>query len=203
MITKEQFDNGYTYSEYRKLSEELANNGETTGPYTEEHAEFSKLNWQRMKRLDKTLDLDDEITEKLSKIPCPVNWLLITESWCGDAAQNVPILNKMAEASPNVNLRLILRDENLDIMDQFLTNGSRAIPKLIVLDGDMNEIGTWGPRPSTIQEMVMENKRIGKVPFSEFSKVVQNWYNTDKGKTLQREMLEVIEGMKCVLDERP
>jgi hypothetical protein len=203
MITKEQFDKGYTYSEYQKLSEELAANGKTTGSQTEDHIEFSKLNWQRMKRLDKTLLLDEDIIEKLAKIPCPVNWLLITESWCGDAAQNVPILNKMAEASPNVNLRLILRDENLQIMDQYLTNGGRAIPKLIILDGDMKEIATWGPRPSTVQDMVMENKRIGKVPYSEFSKVVQNWYNADKGKTLQREMLQVIEGMKCVLDERP
>lgn len=204
MITKEQFENGYTYEEYRKLVDELFEEGKTTG---EDHSEgmldYTKMNIQRMKRLDKTIELDSSLTKQLENIPCPVNWLLITEAWCGDASQNVPILNKMAEASPTINLRLILRDENLDIMDQYLTNGGRAIPKLVILDGDMKEIATWGPRPSVVQEIVMENKRSGAMPYSEFGKVVQKWYATDKGKSLQREMMDVIRQVDCLLDEQP
>ncbi|MCF8278576.1 MAG: thioredoxin family protein [Flavobacteriales bacterium] len=204
MITKEQFESGYTYSEYRKMVDEEFAKGLTTGTnQSESLLEYTKMNIHRMNRLDKTIELDDQLSEQLKHIPCPINWLLITEAWCGDASQNVPILNKMAEASPNIQLRLILRDEHLDIMDQYLTDGGRAIPKLIILDGNMKEIATWGPRPSEIQEMVKENKRTGKMPYSEFGKVVQKWYATDKGKTLQREMLEVIEQMDCILDERP
>lgn len=201
MITKETFENGYTYEAYRAMVNELFKSGKTTG---EDHSEsmlnYTKMNIQRMKRLDKTINLDDDLIAKLKSVKCPVNWLLITEAWCGDAAQNVPILNKMAEASDNIHLRLILRDENLDIMDQYLTNGGRSIPKLVILNGDMKEIATWGPRPSTVQEMVLENKRTDNLPYSEFGKVVQKWYATDKGKTLQQEMMEVIESMDCILD---
>lgn len=204
MITKEQFESGMTYKEYRSMIDELFENGKTTGTdHSEGILNYTKMNIQRMKRLDKTIELDQELIDQLKSVPCPVNWLLITEAWCGDAAQNVPILNKMAEASPNINLKLILRDENLEIMDQYLTNGGRAIPKLVILDGDMNEIATWGPRPSIIQEMVMENKRLGAMPYSEFGKVVQKWYASDKGKSLQREMMDVIKQMDCVLDEQP
>jgi precorrin-6B methylase 2 len=204
MITKEQFENGYTYAAYRKLVNELFENGKTTGAdQSEGMLEYTKLNLQRMKRLDKTTVLEAELVEKLQNLPCQVNWLLITEAWCGDAAQNVPILNKMAEASPNINLRLVLRDDNLDIMDQYLTNGGRSIPKLIILDKEMHEIATWGPRPSVVQEMVMENKRSGRMPYSEFGKVVQKWYTSDKGHTLAQDMMEVIATMDCVLDERP
>lgn len=203
MITKEQFENGYTYSDYRRMVDEEFEKGRTTGPcQDQEYIEHTKMNIHRMKRLDKTIDLDAELVEKLKAQPCKVNWLLITEAWCGDAAQNVPILHKMAEASPNIELRLLLRDENLEIIDQYLTNGGRAIPKLIILDGDMNEIATWGPRPSVVQEMVMENKRTINLPYSEFGKVVQKWYASDKGKSLQHEMMTIIDQMDCVLDER-
>lgn len=204
MITKEQFENGITYNEYRDKIDELFEVDKTTGDdHSQAMLDYTKMNIQRMKRLDKTIELDKELKQKLEKIPCPVNWLVITEAWCGDAAQNVPILNKMAEASENINLRFILRDENLEIMDQYLTNGGRAIPKLIILDCDMNEIASWGPRPSEVQEMVMENKRTGKLTYAEFGKVVQKWYAKDKGNALQREMMEVIEQMECVLDEQP
>jgi len=203
MITKEQFESGYTYSDYRNLVDSEFEKGRTTGPNQgDDYLNYTKMNIQRMNRLDKTIELDDELITKLKAQPCKVNWLLITEAWCGDAAQNVPILSKMAEASPNIELRLILRDENLQIMDQYLTNGGRAIPKLIILDGDMNEITTWGPRPSIVQEMVMENKRTDTMPYSEFGKVVQKWYAKDKGKALQLEMMTIIEQMECVLDER-
>lgn len=203
MISKETFETGMTYQQYRKMVDELFEQGKTTGEnHSDDMLNYTKMNIQRMKRLDKTIELGAELIEKLKGLKCPVNWLLITEAWCGDAAQNVPILNKMAEASENINLRLILRDENLEIMDQYLTNGGRAIPKLVILDGEMNEISNWGPRPSTVQEMVMENKRTGNLPYSEFGKVVQKWYATDKGKTLQRDMMKVIESMDCVLDER-
>lgn len=201
MITKEQFESGYTYEDYRKMVDSEFEKSKTTGSnHDEDMLQYTKMNIQRMKRLDKTIELDDELIKKLNSFACEINWLLVTEAWCGDAAQNVPILSKMADASQQINLRLILRDENLDIMDQYLTNGGRAIPKLVILDGEMKEIATWGPRPSEVQEMVMENKRNANLSYSEFGKVVQKWYATDKGKSLQREMIEIIEKMECVLD---
>ena len=103
MITKEQFESGYTYSEYRKLVNDEFEQGRVTGPDPSvDYMEYTKLNIQRMNRLDKTVELDDELVTKLKAQPCKVNWLLLTEAWCGDAAQNVPILSKMADASPSI-----------------------------------------------------------------------------------------------------
>ena len=202
MITKEQFENGYTYSEYRKLIDALVAKGQTTGTtQSDDLIKITAMNADRMKRLDNTTQLDGKLLDRLQNMPCPVKWLIIVEGWCKDAAQNVPILNKMAEADPNLELRLILRDEHPEIMDQYLTNGSRSIPKLIILDGDMNEIATWGPRPKEIQEQVVANKKSGKIPFSEFSKVVQKWYAKNKGVSLEKEMMGVLSSIGCVLDE--
>ena len=203
MITKQQFESGYTYEEYRKLVDEKLAKGETTGIQTPEKVEASKMNVHRMNRWDKSTKLSEELSAKLAELQCEVNWLLLAEGWCADASQNLPILNKMAEASPNVNLRILLRDEHLDIMDQYLTNGGRAIPKLVVLDDEMSEVGTWGPRPTPIQQMVREGKESGQLDSEQIGIMVQKWYAKDKGETLEREMMQVIENLDCVLDEQP
>lgn len=198
MIDKSTFDKGLTYNQYFELTEQLVNDGRTTGSdQSEAMVEYTKLNLHRMNRLNKTISISEELAQKLSNMTCPVRWALLTEAWCGDAAQNVPILAKMAELAPSIELRLLLRDEHLDIMDSFLTNGGRAIPKLIIMDADMNVIGTWGPRPKEVQDMVMENKRTGGMPYSEFAKVVQKWYAQDKGTFLQKEMQEVLKVAGC------
>ena len=204
MITKEQFESGYTYEEYRNLIDEKLALGLTTGDSTDEgYLSHTKMNIHRMNRWDKNIELNSALKSQLENIPCPVNWLLLSEGWCGDASQNVPFLNKMAEASPNIHLRILLRDEHLDIMDQYLTNGGRAIPKLIILDQDMNEIGTWGPRPAEIQEMVRVGKHENGMDSEEIGIMVQKWYAKDKGATIEKEMMEIIAQMECVLDERP
>ena len=204
MITKEQFESGYTYEEYRNLVDVKLALGLTTGDSTDQaYLEHTKMNVHRMKRWDKNIELNSALKSQLEGIPCPVNWLLLSEGWCGDASQNVPFLNKMAEASPNIHLRILLRDEHIDIMDQYLTNGGQAIPKLIILDSDMNEIGTWGPRPAEIQEMVRVGKHEQGMNSEEIGKMVQKWYAKDKGATIEKEMMGIIAQMDCVLDERP
>lgn len=202
MITKELFEKGYSYEEYRALINKLYESGKTTGTdHSEAMLDYTKMNIQRMNRLDKTIEINEEIRTDLATIPDQLNWLVLTEAWCGDAAQNIPILSKMANASSKIHLRFLLRDENLDVMDKYLTNGGRAIPKLIILDQYFNEIASWGPRPSEVQNMVLENKRTANLPYSEFAKVVQKWYAKDKGETLQREMMEILQRISCLLDE--
>lgn len=198
MITKELFESGYTYTAYREMIADKFAKGETTGPIqTPEKLEFTKINIQRMHRLDKTIQVDPQILTQFQHLNCKLNWLILAEAWCGDAAQNLPVLNKLAEAGPKIELRILLRDEHLELIDQFLTDGGRAIPKLILMNEQMEVIGTWGPRPKVAQDMVIENKRIGEIPYSEFAVVVQKWYLQDKGLTLQREMLQIVESSKC------
>jgi len=203
MITEELFEKAMTYREYRALIDRLLEQGRTTGTdHSESMLEYTRLNVHRMNRLDKTISLDDALTHRLKNLRCKLKWLVISEAWCGDAAQNLPILNKMAEASSNIELKILLRDEHPQLMDNYLTNGSRAIPKLIILDDKMNELATWGPRPATVQQMVMENKATGRLPYAEFAKVVQKWYAKDKGRSLQHEIMELLGKLNCDLDEQ-
>lgn len=203
MVTAELFESGYSYESYRKLIDELMTEDKTTGDnHSEDYLNYTKMNVQRMNRLDKTIDLSDELGSKLKDLPCRLNWLVLTEAWCGDAAQNVPILAKIAAQSDNINLRLLLRDEHLEIMGQYLTNGGRAIPKLVVFDEQFNELATWGPRPDEVQGMVLENKRTEKLPYQEFAKVVQKWYAKDKGKSVQLEIQELLEEIDCLAKQQ-
>ena len=180
----------YTYSAYKSLTEEQVNEGLCATP---ELLDYTKLNLQRMKRLDKTVELRPDVADAINKLTRKLNWVVISEGWCGDAAQNVPVLAKIAEASSGkITLEFVLRDQNLELMDQYLTNGGRSIPKLICLDAEtQQELGTWGPRPAEAQELFLRLKNEG-VPKDEFISAVHNWYTSDKTQSLQLEMAELL-----------
>jgi hypothetical protein len=114
--------------------------------------------------------------------------LVIAEDWCGDASNTVPIVAKFAESVPGLELRIILRDANPEVMDQYLTNGARSIPIVIALDESFQEIGHWGPRPAELQSWVMANR--GIMPKTELYPQVRKWYARDRGETTLREVLE-------------
>jgi hypothetical protein len=181
----------YTYSEYKALAEEQVNEGMTVSPHL---LDYTKLNLQRMKRLDKTIELRPEVTSVLEKLSRNLIWIVITEGWCGDAAQNVPVLAKIAEAAAGkIKLEFALRDQNLELMDLYLTNGGRSIPKLICFDAEtQTEAGTWGPRPATAQELFMRLKNEG-IPKEEFITAIHNWYTSDKTQSMQLELANLIE----------
>lgn len=193
-----KFDQGMTYQVYRDLVDRLYNEEKTTGPdQSEAMVHYTKMNRQRMKRLDKTVDLLPEIKEGLHGLKGKHRWLVLTESWCGDAAHIVPVLNKMTEENESIELRFILRDEHLDVMDEHLTNGGRSIPKLLMMDADsMETLAEFGPRPSEVQAMTLAYKASpGDEPYSEFSKKIQQWYNKDQTRSIQREVLALVQSI--------
>lgn len=192
-IVGESIEKSYSYQEYRSLIKELLSQNKSTGAnQSEEIYNFSALNDRRMDRLDKTIKLEESTLEKLAQVEEKYTWLLLSEGWCADAAQNVPVINKMADASDKIDLRIVLRDDNLELMDEFLTNGGRAIPMLIILDEDKNVLNTWGSRPSEATKMVEDYKaEHGKID-AEFKKNLQIWYNKNKGKNLQDDMLKTL-----------
>jgi hypothetical protein len=114
--------------------------------------------------------------------------LVIAEDWCGDASNTVPIVAKLAESVPGWELRVIQRDANPEVMDRYLTNGSRSIPIVIALDENFQELGHWGPRPSELQAWVMANR--ATMPKAELYPKVRKWYARDRGETTLREVLE-------------
>ena len=192
-IIKNSLKKSLTYQEFRSLVSRLLEKGKSTGPIqTEELTNYSFLNDKRMKRLDKTIKITDETKAAVISISKPQTWLVITEGWCGDAAQNLPVLHKLAELNKNVDLKLVLRDENLELMDLYLTNGGRSIPKLIALDEELNELFTWGPRPSVAIQMVNDYKEKHGVLDASFKQDLQVWYNKNKGINLQEDFIKLL-----------
>ena len=187
-------EKGISYSTYLNLTEELLSQGKTTGPnHSADYVHYTNLNLHRMKRLDKTVEINAELSTLITQITTPQTWLVISEAWCGDAAQNVPLLQKMADLSENIDLKIILRDENLEVMDLYLTNGGRSIPKLIALENEtLNELFTWGPRPATIQTVMNELKAANVTEISEIVEKIQIAYNHDKAQSIQNEMVEIL-----------
>ncbi|WP_068839929.1 thioredoxin family protein [Pontibacter akesuensis] len=192
-ITNEQLANAITYTQYRDLIDALLAEGKTTGTnHSEEMVEYTRMNMHRMRRMEKNTVLHDDVIQVLLSVQTKMIWVVLTEAWCGDAAQNLPALVKIADASPLIELKLLMRDENPELMDQYLTNGGRSIPKLIALDANTMEVlGTWGPRPVPAQELVLEAKA-KDMPFKEMAEQLHGWYAKDKSNTLQVELRELI-----------
>lgn len=186
--------NALSYSEYRLLMDQLVLGSGTTGlEQTQMYMDYTKLNQQRMKRLDKTLKLSEDIRVKMGKNSKKMTWLVLSESWCGDAAQTMPVINKIAETNSNITLKIIQRDEHLELMQHFLTKGSRSIPKLLAIDPITNDIlWTWGPRPSKAAQLADEYKKEHGELTPQFKEELQVWYNKDKGKNTISDLMHLL-----------
>lgn len=190
---KEYVSKSMTYGEYAELIDRLLAEGRTTGPeQTESRVEFTRLNRQRMKRIAKTTVVEDSVRETMRGNARPMIWLVITEGWCGDAAQAIPAIEAVAAGSDLVETRYVLRDENPELMDRYLTNGTRSIPKLIALDAEtLEELGTWGPRPQAAVDYFQKMKAAG-VEKSQISENLQRWYNEDRTRSIQSEFERMV-----------
>ncbi|MFK5973909.1 MAG: thioredoxin family protein [Flavobacteriaceae bacterium] len=182
-LIQEALFKAMSYKEYREKVAQLVAEGKSTGTeQTEPLAQYTLLNDKRMKRLDKTIKVDEASAAKIGQLDKKITWLVLTESWCADAAQSMPVMNKIAEQNANIDFKVILRDDNLEVMNRFLYNGTMSIPKLISIDDETGKVlGEWGPRPSTATEMVNTYKKLHGKLTSEFKQDLQLWYNKDKG----------------------
>ncbi len=185
----------FSYNEFIQHAEKLLAEGKTTGTnQSEEYLFYAKLNLQRMHRWGKTFHIRQDLSEQLQHIQ-PQDWWVITEAWCGDSAQNLPVIAKIEEASSGrIRLRIALRDDNPGIMDQYLTNGtSRSIPVLVAFDKDGKEIFKWGPRPEAAQQLYTDWKNTTPTKsFEDFEKDMHTWYTQNKGNDLQDEILALL-----------
>jgi hypothetical protein len=160
---------------------------------TTDYLHLMKLNFQRMKRVYKTTIINDKLMELASNLRQSLIWMVITDPRCGDSAQSIPVMQRIAELTSKIELKIILRDDHPEIMDAFLTGDARAIPKLICLDSEtLKVVGTWGPRPKPLQEILMKHKENPVMSKSEFSEKIQRKYLEDKTRTIQKEFLELL-----------
>ncbi len=193
-IIEKSLTKGYSYTEYRNVITALLKEGKSTGnQQTEALTHYSELNETRMNRLEKTIAITEEFTLQLQNVKKEYLWLVISEGWCGDAAQLLPVMYKMANLSSKIDLKIVFRDENEALMNLFLTNGTKSIPILIVLDKNTLEVlGQFGPRPSGAKQMISEYKaKQGSI--DETAKTeLQLWYLHDKGLSTQKEIMEIM-----------
>lgn len=194
LLTK-SLEASFSYVEYRGLITHLLQSGKTTGhEQTEALVQYSELNEARLNRLDKTMVVIDEVKNDLQNLTKDYIWLVISEGWCGDAAQLVPIFNKMAEVSERIHLRIVLRDDNPELMDLFLTNGTRSIPKLIIIDkATMEVIGDFGPRPQGAKQLILDYKAEHGIVDEPAKIALQKWYLNDKGISTQKEIMNLMQ----------
>ncbi len=191
MLQQFQSTPAFSFPEFLRFCEELAAAGKTSGPEQSEFlAHFTKLNFQRMKRWYGTHELSGK-TVAIAQNARPQNWFVITEAWCGDSAQNLPLLAKIGEASAGkISLSIVLRDEHPHLIDAYLTNGSRSIPKLVSFDAETGEeLFVWGPRPASAEALLQEWKKnpAGR-DFEAFEKELHTWYARNKGQETEVEI---------------
>ena len=186
--------NSHPYLEYRKLVSDLLLQGKATGnEQSEDLTHYSTLNETRMNRLDKTVQITEQISQKLKSLKGDYIWLVISEGWCGDAAQILPVINKMAVETDRVELKIVYRDDNEEFMNMFLTNNSKSIPILVIIDQDTGSvINSWGPRPTGASKLIIDyKKKFGAI--DETAKTdLQMWYLHDKGLSIQNEIIDLL-----------
>lgn len=192
--------NSVTYQAYRELVKNLVEENASTGPVqNDDLANYTRLNDKRMKRWDKTIKITEDDRKQIEAFSKKSTWLVITESWCGDAAHVLPAINKMAELNDNIDVKVVLRDENLDLIDAFLTNGGRAIPKVIMIDDATGEVlNTFGPRPSEATNLVNRFKAENGGLTPEFKEDLQHWYNKDKGQNIIKDVTKILKEVSPV-----
>lgn len=183
------FQKGISYAEYlARFIHEVESKAE--GMY----AQYLPMNLQRTKRVGKTLHLQEDVWDYVKNLTHKVNWLIISENWCGDASQIMPILNGIAQAAEGmIDLRIVYRDENPTLIDAHLTNGGKSVPKLIQLDTNFNITGTWGPRPAAAQKLVVELKS-NPLTADKYADMLHKWYADDKSISTQNEILALLKG---------
>lgn len=182
------------YTSYKEKVNQLLLQGKTTG---EDHSDamlhYTKMNLQRMNRVEKTTVISEQLLQVIDHLKGKYKFLVITEGWCGDAAQIVPVIQKIVLSAPNkFNLKLVLRDQNLELIDAHLTNGGRAIPVLLILDEQGNLImPKWGPRPQILQDLMMSWKQ-ESTDMEVLAEKLHSWYAKDKTQAIQLELTEVL-----------
>ena len=193
-IIQQSLAHAVGYEEYRNIISTLLAAGKSTGSSQSENLnQYTLLNETRMNRIEKTVTVSKENQQALQQIKSKYIWLIISEGWCGDSAQIVPIIAKMAEVTPNIKFQMVLRDANNALMDLFLTNGSRSIPKLIVLNRDFQVLDHWGPRPKGAVALMNRHLEEAGYISDEAKSQLQMWYLNDKGISTQLEIIRLMQ----------
>lgn len=195
-VTQKVIDQAFSYPQFVEFTSQLVIENRTTGGnQSEAYLDYTRMCLQRMKRWDKTAKVSLEMEGLIRSIPEVQIWLVITEAWCGDGSQSIPYLAKLTELNPLIDLKIIMRDEYPEIMDAYLTNGARSIPKLIAFTKDLKvELFTWGPKPEYLinRHKAYKHDSQGK-SYKDFLEEIHLWYARNKNQDLETELFPLIQ----------
>jgi hypothetical protein len=162
-----------------------------TAPEFSRYAAAAEKNADLWQAIYRTAQIPGDLLERASHLSRHWHLLVLSEDWCGDAVNTIPLLAKFVEQVPGLDLRLLPRDQNLDLMDVHLSLGTRSIPVVIALDEEFQERGWWGPRPASLQRWVRTDGLL--LPKEDRYRRTRTWYARDRGRTTIEEVLEVLE----------
>lgn len=190
ILVQKALEKSWDYAGYRELVRKQVDEGRTSGlNQSEAYVHYTLLNHKRMRRWEKRTRVPKYLEQELSRLQQPWIWLVLTETWCGDAAPVLPIMDAFASLSGALDLRIALRDEHQGLMDLFLTNGARSIPKLLMVrPSDYRVVASWGPRPRQAARMVEAYREAHGKLTEELRVSLQKWYNQDRGESIVREL---------------
>lgn len=190
ILVQRALGKSWDYTGYRELVREQVDEGRTSGQnQSEAYVYYTLLNHNRMRRWEKRTKIPKKLQQDLSQFQESRIWLVLTETWCGDAAPVLPLMDAFASHSDSLELRIALRDEHPELMDRYLTNKARSIPKLLMIrPSDYRVMANWGPRPGDAARMVEEYRAEHGKLAEELRVSLQKWYNKDRGESLIREL---------------
>lgn len=178
------------FDEYLSYFEDILSNPDKHEVYKqEEYLEYAKLNFSRTKRWLSRFEPSEEMRKLINSIQEHQHWIVITEPWCGDAGHSLAQLYNIVKHNKNIDFEIQLRDSEPFLIEDYLTNGSKSIPKLIIRNDVGHDIFIWGPRPKPATEL-FERLKVEGVEFDKIKERLQLWYNNDKGASIQQELLE-------------
>lgn len=197
-FNKEILDQALSQEQFVAYAQEMISTSNKIEPYTQQaYVDYTKVNIDRMQKIIRNFQLDKKLYNLLSEGVNDWTWVLISEPWCGDGSFIQPVLYAMSVAGAgNIDFKILLRDQHTDVMNEYLTNGGMAIPKMVCLDKNLNELGTWGPRPQALQTEFTEWKKEEGFDFNTKIKKLNRWYIKDKGVHLQNEMINLVKEWK-------
>ena len=184
---------GLTYSDYKahwesKRNADLPDDADASDRRMKHYLNY---NHERQVSVHAAYDASKEMQAALDATETPQTWMVLTEPWCGDSAFILPVIAEAAQYHPEIRLRILLRDKNLDLMDRFLTDGSRSIPKLAALDANGAVLFTWGPRPQVAQDRYDALNADGKDKM-EIVKALLDWYDEGGWQHVEPELVDAL-----------
>ena len=198
VITRNLIDLGMTFERYLALTKSIIESSFPEGLYAKESTfRYTRSNWERMNKVINNTVIRQRLYNQLSELKKEWIWLVISEPWCGDASWGVPALYLIASISDKIDFRIILRDAHLNVMSAYKTEGSNSIPKLICLrKSDLKELGTWGPRPAALHDMVMKWKDEPGIDYKESVRQLHAWYEADMSRSIEDELSILVKHWK-------